>query len=307
MTKLKVRSLSWKFGPDTPFQWNPANPSFGLGMNTLTFIAPAFERYIVVAVRQAMSKIERPEVRSEADAFLKQEALHAKAHVRHRDALVAQYPGLAEVSEELDRLYDELLATESLSFHLAYIADIEATFTPMFDLFLRHRDVLFDCGDRRVAPLFLWHFVEEIEHRCSALIVYDEVVGRPWYRLRMVPRVFSHMAECANACGRGFNRHVPREARLADAIEDATLSPIEMLRRALSKRKKGAPAPSGNAMATPRENAMLLYRLLRSQIPGHSPAKERTPPFADEWIAGYDEGRDVVDWYGEADDRAGAR
>jgi hypothetical protein len=41
----------------------------------------------------------------------------------------------------------------------------------------------------------------------------------------------------------------------------------------------------------------VFYRLLRSQRPGHSPAGERTPPFADEWLAGHEAGRNVVDWY----------
>jgi hypothetical protein len=46
-----------------------------------------------------------------------------------------------------------------------------------------------------------------------------------------------------------------------------------------------------------REMATLLYRLARSQRPGHSPAREATPPFADEWLAAYDRGRDVARWY----------
>lgn len=301
MTQLKIRNLPWRFGGDTPFQWNPANPAFGLGMNTLSFLGPAFERYIVTAVREAMHEIRDPGVRREADAFLTQEALHASAHRAHVKALTAQYPGLEEVSTELDRRFDELLANEPLHFHLAYIADIEATFTPMFDLFLRHRDRLFDNGDPRVAPLFLWHFVEEIEHRSSALIVYDEVVGKPWYRFRQVPKVFSHMAECANTCGRGFNRHVPKEVRLAEGLEDATLSPIEILKRSFARRGRGASAPSassGSTGASVSENLVLACRLLRAQIPGHSPANERTPPFADEWIEAHERGKNVVDWYG---------
>ena len=98
MTALKMRKLPWSFGADTPFQWNPANPAFGLGMNTLSFIGPPFERYIVLAVREAMNRIEDPEVRSEAEAFLQQEGLHARAHRTHVAALIAQFPGLAEIS-----------------------------------------------------------------------------------------------------------------------------------------------------------------------------------------------------------------
>lgn len=43
----------------------------------------------------------------------------------------------------------------------------------------------------------------------------------------------------------------------------------------------------------------MVYRLVRSQHPRHSPETEETPPFADEWLTAYDRGRDVVHWYGE--------
>jgi predicted metal-dependent hydrolase len=297
MTALVIRKLPWSFGADTPFQWNPANPEFGLGMNTLSFIGPPFERYIVLAVRQAMPEIADPAVRDEADAFLQQEGLHGAAHRRHVSALTEQYPGLAEVSQELDRRFDELLRTQTLRFHLAYIADIEATFTPLFSMFFAHKATMFDNGDPRVAPLFLWHFTEEIEHRASAQILYDAVVENPWYRLRVSRRVFAHMAGCANVIGRGFNRHVPKHIRLVDGMEDATLSPVGIVRRMFSRRPASAPASPVLPGPSGRELAILLCRLLWSQTPWHRQIDEPVPPFAAEWLAAYDAGRNVVDWY----------
>jgi len=122
MTALRIRKLPWRFGPDVPFQWNAANPAFGLGMNTPSFIGPPFERRIVLAVR---------------------EALHAS------------------------------------------------------------------------------------------------------------------------------NRHVPKEVRLVDDVA----------------------GPSA------REIASLLYRLLRSQTPWHRQVDEPVPPFAAEWLAAWDAGRNVAEWY----------
>jgi len=141
MTDLKIRKLPWAFDETTPFQWNPANPAFGLGMNTLTFIAPPFERYIVLTTREALREIADPAVKAEAKAFIQQEGLHAVAHRRHVNALIAQHPGLAEVIPELDRSYDELLRTQPLKYHLAYIADIEATFTPLFSTSARRSSI----------------------------------------------------------------------------------------------------------------------------------------------------------------------
>lgn len=295
----KVRKISFEFDTDTPFQWNSANPMFGFAMNSLSFIAPAFERYLVAATRLAIPRIADPRVAAEADAFLRQEAIHAREHRRHTAALTAQYPGLAEVSAELDRRFDELLENRPLEFHLAYAADIEATFTPMFNVWLRHRDSLFDNGDHRVAPLFLWHFVEEIEHRCSAYVIYNAVVPDPWYRLRMMPAVFAHMLGCHTVNCRGFDRHVPLEARLAPA-SDIALGWPEMRRQLspLVRRRRVEPRYPGQFATLPKSEILrMVYRLMRSQHPRHSPADEQTPPFADEWMAEYERGRDVTRWY----------
>lgn len=307
LTRLEVRKVPFAFGDDTPFQWNPANPMFGFAMNSLSFVAPPFERYIVAGLRMAMPRIRDPAVLAEADAFLRQEAQHARVHRLHVAALTRRHPGLAEVSAEVERRFDRLLETRPLEFHLAYAADIEATFTPMFDVWLRHRDTLFDNGDPCVAPLFLWHLVEEIEHRSSAYTIYDAVVPDRWYRLRMVGTVFRHMLECHTAIVRGFDRHVPLAARGAPASELALGWP-ELRARLWSgltarlqwRRRPGGPAYPDPFAAVPRkELRRMVYRLIRSQDPRHSPESEETPPFAGEWLAAYAGGRDVVRWYGE--------
>lgn len=302
MTHPKIRHLPFQFDENTPFQWNPANPLFGFAMNSLSFVAPPFERYIVSAVHMAMPRIQDPEMQAEAEAFLRQEALHARAHRDHIAALTQQYPGLAEISAEIERRFDHLLETQPLEYHLAYVANIEATFTPMFNVWLRHRDSLFDNGDARVAPLFVWHLVEEIEHRSSAYLVYNAVVPDPWYRLKMVPSVFSHMLGCSSAIFRGFDQHVPLEARLAPA-SDLALGWKELggslaqLWPFGDKPKPERPVPNQFADIPRMELVRMVYRLIRSQHPRHSPADEEIPPFAGEWLAEYDRGRDVVHWY----------
>jgi predicted metal-dependent hydrolase len=304
LTRLKVRHVSFQFDDDTPFQWNRANPLFGFAGNSLSFIAPPFERYMVTAARQAMPRIADPAVAAEADAFLRQEALHAREHRHHVAALTRKYPGLAEVRAEIECRFDRLLETESIEFHLAYAADIEATFTPLFNVWLRHRDSLFDNGDPRVAPLFLWHLVEEIEHRSSAYLIYNAVVAYPWYRLRVLPRVFAHILGCHTIACRGFDEHVPFEARLAPASEIA-LGWTEIRSRlarlwSLARAPKDEPPYPTQFASIPRmELLRMVYRLARSQHPRHSPETEQTPPFADEWLTEYDQGRDVVHWYGE--------
>ncbi len=213
MTNLTVRSPQFGIDETVPFQWQPSNPSFGLFGNTFTFLAIAFERYIVSATRQALPRITDPVIAEEADAFVRQEAQHARAHRAHAKAMIAQYSGLSETYAATNAAYDELLEREDVEFHLAYIANLEATFTPLFKMILDNRRELFAGSDERVGTMLLWHFVEEIEHRSSALLIHHHVTPDRWYRIRNAYKVFDHVADIYKLVLAGFEDHVPLEDR----------------------------------------------------------------------------------------------
>jgi predicted metal-dependent hydrolase len=189
VTNLKVRRLRFDFSDTVPIVWLPTNAQFSHAVNLMSFIAICFEKMIVDAVQEAKPRFVDPEIASEANVFLRPEAQHANAHRQHVTALIAQYPGLQETFDAIMASYDEMTETRTLEFRLAYIADLEATFTPTFKFLLDNEDKLFRPGDDRVASLLLWHFVEEVEHRSSALIIYNAVVHRRTYRLRVLPAV----------------------------------------------------------------------------------------------------------------------
>ncbi|WP_242424769.1 metal-dependent hydrolase, partial [Frankia sp. EI5c] len=232
MTALQVRRVPFDFEGDVPFLWNPDNPDFSLQMNATGVIAIAFEKYIVAAVREAIPQLTDPGVAAEADAFLRQEAQHASAHRQHMRALIRRYPGLRGTLDAALALYDELLESRPLKFHLAYIADLESAFTPTFKLFLDHEERLFRPGDERVASLFLWHFTEEVEHRSSGLRIYREFGGEA-YRLRVLPAVARHINRLIRVVAEGFDEHVPFADRKVDA---RSLIPAEGVRDGIRRK-----------------------------------------------------------------------
>src|SRR5438270_878509 len=192
MTQLKIRHIPFHFDDTVPFQWNPANPEFGLIANCIGFLIVSMEKMIVSVVRKVLPRMADPAAAEEAKAFLRQEALHARAHRLHIRALLSRYPSLQETVDAIDASFRRLEEEHPVEFLLAYIAALEATFPPFFKMILDHRASLLTPGDPRVASLFAWHFVEEIEHRASALLVYDAIVGDPYYRLRVVGPTLAH-------------------------------------------------------------------------------------------------------------------
>ena len=277
VSALVVRRPAFAFEPETtPFLWQPADPGFAMFCNTVTFIAPAFERYIVRVLRRAKPLLEGTPMEQEADDFLKQEAQHARAHVHHSQALVGRYPGLQGALDAAEASFRRLEANEPLRFHLAYIADIEATFTPLFTMILDNEATLFRGGDERIASLFLWHFCEEIEHRTSAIGIYEAAVPGHLYRLRAVPKVARHILETVRPIHAAFNEHVPFADRLIDAQTGGRSSAFASVPR--------------------REVAAMLAGLVRSQLP-HDAEHQPIPPFFERWLAADRRGDDVTDWY----------
>ena len=273
MSNLEVRKFDWDF-EGIPFLWNPEQPRFSVLMNQITFVIISFERYITKAMRQAEAQITNEDVKREARLFGQQEGVHASAHMKHARALIARYPGLQSILDECNAAYDEQFEREPLEYHLAYAGSMEAIFTPFFKMILDHREILFAGGDERLSSMLLWHFCEEIEHRSSALIVYDEVVGSYWYRFRKAKPMRRHVRALFDMSIERFKEHVP------DVPHDAY---------------EGNPFASVPRAATLRS----ALGIFASQMPFHDPMHQPLPAYYDEWIGRWRGGEDVTKLYGQ--------
>jgi Predicted metal-dependent hydrolase len=205
--------------------------------------------------------------------------------------MMAQYPGLEETYAAANAAYDELLEREDVEFHLAYIACLEATFTPLFKMVLDHRRQLFEGSDERVGTMLLWHFVEEIEHRSSALVIHHDVTPDRWYRVRKGPKVFDHVARIYKLILSGFEEHVPLKDR---PISTKLVSPsglyLSELRDRFQPRRTGDEYGSLLSQVPGHDLRTMLWRETRGQMPRHNPANEPLPARVDCWHAAYNAG-----------------
>ncbi|MFE9323745.1 metal-dependent hydrolase [Nocardia sp. NPDC052278] len=300
MTDLQVRKMRFAFADyDVPFLWNEENPAFSSMANAVSFLAIGFEKMIVNMIREAMPRITDPAVAEEADAFVRQEGQHSTAHRQHANGLIRRYPGLQETLNEVIAEFDRLTVHTSLEYRLAYTADLEATFTPVFKLMLDNDSTLFRPGDDRVASLFIWHFVEEVEHRSSALIIFDSIVGSDAYRMRMAPSIFRHVMKVIKVACAGFNKHVPQEDRRIDALAMFAMHRGKQKVRKLLRLPVEDNGPMSRAFDDLRlgEQLIAMVGIIRSQLPKHNPDHEKLPALADVWFKRYDAGYDVSHWY----------
>jgi predicted metal-dependent hydrolase len=180
---------------------------------------------------------------------------------------------------QVDASYTALIDNESLEFNLAYMADIEATFTPFFGMLLNNEKALFRGGADPVASLFVWHFMEEIEHRSSAIGIYNTVVASPWYRVRSLPKVIKHINGLLDLTITTLATHVPMEDR-----------------GNVSGKATNFRSPAFTSIPR-REMASMIYRLALTQAPFHRPEHQPIPAFAADWLDAEASGTDITTLY----------
>lgn len=284
MSDLVVRHIPFEFD-GVEFMWNRANPQFAVAMNILSFWAIGLERYLVKAMKDADAVIADPEVRREARLFLQQESVHTSCHRRHVRALIDRHPGLQSALDKAIAYYDDLHRDNDLRYLLAYAAALEGTFTPIFKMIIDNRAVLFADGDARVASLCLWHFCEEVEHRSSAVMVYDHVVGDHLYKIRSFVPMMRHVLACHRMLLREFHRQVPAEMDM----------PLPWSRLAQSLAF-GAGNPF--AAVPVRQRLSMLWGALLSVTPGYDHANQPLPEWAAVWFEHWQRGEDMTMFYG---------
>ncbi len=262
---IKVRKLHFEFADDIPFWFNPKSREASLLVNSMSLIAPAFERYFIKAIREAMPRIRDTAARDEASRFCIQEGQYAKFHIDHQELLLRKHPRLEAVRDEVNRSYDELLATESTEFALAYATTIELGFKPLATYLVENRHVLFGGGDPRIASFILWHFVEEFEHRHAMFDVYQEVVGDYWYRLKVARRTYAHVTG------------------LGAIVQPACVACEEP-----------PPDDPGQTRIPRRRKLALGLGLIETMSPLHDPRRGRVPQWIAEWFAAEEAGADMT-------------
>jgi hypothetical protein len=252
------------------------------------------ERYLVKTMKDADGVITDPEVQEEARLFLKQESVHTSCHRRHVTALIKRYPGLQEAHDKTIAHYDALHRDNDLRYLLAYAAALEGTFTPFFKMIIDHRASLFGEGDARVASLCLWHFCEEIEHRSSAVMVYDHVVGDGVYKVRSFVPMMRHVTQCTRMLLQEFQKHVPGE-------RGAPYYGSRFTRKLMANPAKPF------ARVPVRQRLSMTRGVAASVMPGYDHANQPLPQWAQTWFEHWERGEDMTTFYGVRPDKEAAQ
>ncbi|NNH26418.1 metal-dependent hydrolase [Acinetobacter terrestris] len=183
-TGITVRKL--QFNPKAIRRHYFANsPVMSHMLTALSSTFPIGEQFFVHSVRNVRDKVKDEKLQAQITAFIGQEAMHSKAHAEFNDAWRSDDYNLDRFQVWLARK-NEYVKNLHPKIQLAITCAFEHFTALLGGYILRHPEVLATLDDDAV-KLWVWHAIEEIEHRAVAFDVYQAVYGDDKIR-RMIMR-----------------------------------------------------------------------------------------------------------------------
>jgi hypothetical protein len=150
---------------------------------SLSSVFPDGEDYFVRSVRYFRDRIDDPELARQVAGFIGQESVHGREHRVFNDRL----DELGYPTKRMERLTRWGLAQRerimSPTSNLAATAALEHFTATLAELVLTDEEARLIPGEPGVRDLFLWHALEESEHKAVAFDVYRAVGGSERVRI----------------------------------------------------------------------------------------------------------------------------
>jgi uncharacterized protein len=143
----------------------------------LSSVFPDGEDYFVRSVRRFRDQVTDPALKRQVAGFIGQEAVHGREHRVFNDRLAELgYPTKTyeKITRRALRVRERILSAKS---NLAATAALEHFTATLAELVLSNAEVREEMGADAVRDLFVWHALEESEHKAVAFDVYRAVGG----------------------------------------------------------------------------------------------------------------------------------
>lgn len=144
---------------------------------SLSAVFPDGEDFFVRSVRHFRDQITDPDLKRQVAGFIGQEAVHGREHRVLNDRLAQ----LGYPTKQVERIIRRALAIRErlapAKANLAATAALEHFTATLAELILTNAEARELFGNDEIRNLFLWHALEESEHKAVAFDVYKAVGG----------------------------------------------------------------------------------------------------------------------------------
>jgi len=172
---IKAQRMGFEFGEQVPQYWLNNSHLLSHTMNALSVLFPQGEQFFVDSVRYYCDQITDPKLKADVRGFIGQEAMHSLEH----DSMNQHVRDRGMPVEALEKNLEVILGiTKKLPkrHQLAITCGLEHLTAMMADMLLERSDVREDMHES-MRPLWMWHAIEETEHKAVTYDVFQEVGG----------------------------------------------------------------------------------------------------------------------------------
>lgn len=178
---IQPRKMDFEFDQAIPRYWFGGDQFKTLLLSALSCTFPEGERFFVRSVRHYQRDIQDPQLREQVKGFIGQEAHHGNEHEAFNNFLESKGIPANKVADFVLRGLKWQAKHLSPERQLAKTCALEHFTAMLAETILEHPEML-EGMDERMLPLWLWHAVEESEHKSVAFDVYQDQVGSYWVR-----------------------------------------------------------------------------------------------------------------------------
>lgn len=183
-----VRRMDFEFG-EVPRYWAANDAGLTHFMTTLSALFPEGEQFFVDSTRAVRKhpKLSDPDLQREISAFIGQEAMHSKEHLAFNSSTQSYGYDIRTMEQQTGKVIrtgTKILTTLLKPFGVTKeMIDLTGTcalehFTAVIAAeLLQNKDVQAMFNDSTMHQLWMWHAVEENEHKAVVFDVYTAIYG----------------------------------------------------------------------------------------------------------------------------------
>ncbi|MGE0786373.1 MAG: metal-dependent hydrolase [Sandaracinaceae bacterium] len=185
---IRVREMDFVFDDSVPTFWADDNVILTSIMSALAVSFPPGERYFIRSVRHFLPQVKDQGLRAAVKAFIGQEGNHTKEHIAFNRFLDGRGFPATKMEDWVAKRIRHIEKASTAESNLARTASLEHFTAILAHAILEDLDLL-DRMSPEVAKLWVWHAIEEIEHRSVAFDVYKTAVDDEELRVKTMAEV----------------------------------------------------------------------------------------------------------------------
>jgi predicted metal-dependent hydrolase len=280
------RRVNIAFDPAKARGWYFSKKEIEDFLNAVSFIFPPGEKFFIQSVQNYRDRITDPVLKEQVKRFIYQEAMHTKEHVRCNLALTAVIPDGHKIEEFTAKFITAVHRFSSKATQLAWTCALEHFTAILADTLLRNQEAFLSETDPAFASLWLWHAVEESEHKAVCFDVYQETAGKGVLGyLHRVTVMF--LASLTFLITLYVAVRQVRKSEKAGKQNPVTESPTAEKRLTDESRDQPSPNPSGKTGLRRFLEILPLKLYFDYYRPSFHPWDHNNIPLIDEWKERY--------------------